>query len=129
MVHGNMPREIKEEIMKLFLNPEHDDDQSVSILCATSGVGNVGVDSPSTKSFFRIDCPTSTFDVTQESGRAGRVENSNPLIHSCNMFYSIESFILLFERTMNPENHVIDDSYRHEQIKYLIIVRENPDVA
>ena len=69
MVHGKMPREEKEEIIKLFLNPEHINDQCVSILCVTIGVGNVGLDSPSIRSVFRIDYPESLFDITQESGR------------------------------------------------------------
>ena len=52
MVHRKMPREEKEEIIKPFLNPGHINDQFVSILCETSGIVNVGIDSPDITSIF-----------------------------------------------------------------------------
>ena len=53
IVHEAMLREEIEQNVRIFLDPDHADDHNVSLLLATSGVGNVGLDSPSIRSVFR----------------------------------------------------------------------------
>ena len=43
-----------------------EDDESIQVLCATSGVGNVGIDSPNIRSVFRLEFPPSIMDFVQE---------------------------------------------------------------
>ena len=102
--------------MRMFLDPDHVNDQNVSLFLATSGVRNVGLDSPSLKLVFRYDFPSSVFGIMQETGRAGRVPNENPLLHSHYISHSLEGFMCLRERTMDPNNELIDESHRFEQV-------------
>ena len=45
----------------------------LNILCATSGVGNAGIESSEIWAVYRVDSPPSiTYYVSQERGRAGR---------------------------------------------------------
>ena len=71
-IHGQLSKEEKASYTQLFLNPEHEEDQKIKVLCATSGVGNVGIDSPDIRAVFRLEFPPSLMDLSQEKGRAGR---------------------------------------------------------
>ena len=87
------------------------------MLCATSGVGNVGIDSPDIRGVFRLEFPPSIMDFSQEKGRAGRRVIPDPMNFSYTLFFSIESLIYIFERTMNPKEEYIDDKFRTEVIE------------
>ena len=71
-IHGHLSKEEKARYTQIFLNPEVEDDESIRVLCATSGVGNVGIDSPDIRGVFRLEFPPSIMDLVQEKGRAGR---------------------------------------------------------
>ena len=116
-IHGQLSKEEKASYTQLFLNPEHDDDQRIRVLCATSGVGNVGIDSPDIRAVFRLEFPPSIMDFSQEKGRAGRRAVADPSNFSYNLFFSIESLVYIFERTMNPKEKYIDNNFRAEVVE------------
>ena len=90
------------------------------ILVCTSGVGNVGIDSPDIRAVYRLEYPPSVIDFIQEMGRAGRRIGHNPLDYSYNVYFSIDNFLHLFERTMNPDENYNDPSYRKEVVSNLM---------
>lgn len=47
-------------------------DLKMKLLCATSGVGNTGINCPDFCDIYRIDFPPSILDITQGKGQAGR---------------------------------------------------------
>ena len=115
-IHGQLTKEEKASYTQMFLNPEHEDDKRIRVLCATSGVGNVGIDSPDIRSVFRLEFPPSLMDFSQEKGRAGRRIDADPDNFSYKVFFSIKSLIYLFERTMNPDEKYIDQTFRAEVV-------------
>ena len=118
-IHGQLTKEQKASYIQTFLDPEHDDDKNIRVLCATSGVGNVGIDSKYIRSVFRLEIPPSVLDMVQEMGRAGRVTEPDPLNYSYTVLFSLDSFLYLFERALDEDNDVIDESYRHEEVQNL----------
>ena len=116
-IHGQLSKEEKASYTQLFLNPEHEDDKRIKVLCATSGVGNVGINSPDIRAVFRLEFPPSIMDFSQEKGRAGRRVIPDPSNFSYNVFFSIESLVYIFERTMNPKECYIDDKFRAEVVQ------------
>ena len=67
-IQGTLAKETKTKIIELFMNED-----GPSILCATSGVGNAGIDSKQVRLVVRLDFPRSIVDICQEKGRAGRL--------------------------------------------------------
>jgi len=118
-IHGNLSKVEKTKYIQFFLDPQHPDDANLKVLCATSGVGNVGIDSPNIRKVFRLEFPPSALDFVQEIGRAGRVLPPNPAIYAYHLFFSIESFIYIYERSMNPDEEIIDNDFRQEQVDNL----------
>ena len=121
-IHGRLTKDQKASYIQTFLDPDHDEDRNIKVLCATSGVGNVGIDSSEIRSVYRLEFPPSLLDLVQEMGRAGRAAIRNPLMYSYTVYYSMETFVYLFERIMDPANDMIDDSYRAEEVKSLFHV-------
>ena len=115
-IHGQLSKEEKASYIQLFLNPEHEEDQNIKVLCATSGVGNVGIDSPDIRAVFRLEFPPSLMDLSQEKGRAGRRLVPDPENFSYNLFFSIESLVYIFQRTMDPKQDYIDTKFRSEVV-------------
>ena len=71
---GTLTKEEKAEYIRLFVNGSNRVNCSLDmrVLCATSSVGNAGIDSPDVRAVYRIDFPPSVHDFVQEKGRAGR---------------------------------------------------------
>lgn len=115
-IHGQLSKEEKSRYTQIFLNPELEEDESIKVLCATSGVGNVGIDSPDIRGVFRLEFPPSIMDLVQEKGRAGRRPIADPSNFGYTLYFSIESYLYIFERTMNPKEKFIDESYRQAVI-------------
>ena len=70
-VHGQLTKEQKAAYIWCFLDPTHDDDKVIKVVCAT----NVGIDSKDIRSVYRLEFPHSILvDMVQKMGRAGRVE-------------------------------------------------------
>ena len=61
---GTLTKEEKAEYIRLFVNGSSKENCSLDmrVLCATSGVGNAGIDSPDVRSVYRIDFPPSILD-------------------------------------------------------------------
>ena len=55
-------------------------------------------------------------DLVQEKGRAGRRPIADPSNFGYTLYFSIESYLYIFERTMNPKEKFIDESYRQAVI-------------
>ena len=110
---GTLVREEKSAHANLFLNPD-DTHRKLDILCATSGVVNVGIDSPNIRAAHRIDFPPSILDIFQERGRARRQPDAKNDNYSCNLCFSLEKFLCLFKRIHDKEE-VIQKSYRQEK--------------
>ena len=118
-IHGQLTKEEKSSYIQMFLDPQHPDDANIKVMCATSGVGNVGIDSPNIRSVFRLEMPPSLIDFVQESGRAGRVQTPDPLNFSYHVHFSIENFLYLYERAMDPEAIRIDNEFCSEEVDSL----------
>ena len=108
----------------MFINGSSKPSSSLDmrVLCATSGVGNAGIDSPDIRSVYRIDFPPSLLDLVQERGRAGRRSGAISADYNYHVCISIESFLYLFKRILNPDEKVNQESYRQRQIDDLIEV-------
>ena len=120
---GTLTKEEKAANIRLFLNGSVIDTSTtdVRVLCATSGVGNAGIDSPDVRSVYRIDFPPSLLDVIQEKGRAGRRADATSNDYSYHICISLESLLFLFKRILNPKEEVNDESYRLQQIEDLLM--------
>ena len=51
-MNGKLSKFEKGGYTQFFLNPEHHDGNNINVICATSSVGNVGLDSPHTRNIF-----------------------------------------------------------------------------
>jgi hypothetical protein len=112
----------KAKYINLFVSGIDTDQYRPRILCATSGVGNAGIDSPDIRSVYRMDFPPSIIDICQEKGRAGRRPGALPTDYNYTICFSLESFLLLFKRIHNPSETIIDESYRTQQHQDLMCV-------
>ena len=92
----------------IFLNPSHPDGGNISVLVATSGVGNFGFDSPDIRNVFRMQFPPSSLDFVQDIGQAGRVQPQYPENYSYVIYYSIKNFLYIFENLCNPDETYIN---------------------
>jgi superfamily II DNA helicase RecQ len=119
VIHDQLSKVEKGTYTTFFLDPDHNDDFNINVLCATSGVGNVGLDSTQIRSVLRMDLPPSPLDFVQEIGRAGRVISPDPDNFSYILYFSLENFIYIFERCMNPEQSYHDESFRLEEVDHL----------
>ena len=109
---GTLTKDEKSFLINAFLDVN---ETKMSVLCATSGVGNAGIDSKNIKAVYRIDFPPSILDIAQERGRAGRRPDASPDDYSYNIYFSLESFFYVFKRIHDTNNEVLDDEYRKEQ--------------
>ena len=91
-------------------------------MCATSGVGNAGIVSSKIGVVYRFGMPESISDLLQEKGRAGRYANALPAENQYVLCFSIEDLLYLFHRTMDPDEVVLDDDYRKQQVDDLMQV-------
>ena len=121
---GTLTKEEKASFIRMFINGSSKADSTLDmrVLCATSGVGNAGIDSPDIRSVYRIDFPPSILDMVQERGRAGRRPGASSLDYNYHVCISIESFLFLFKRILNPNEKFNNESYRQRQIDDLLHV-------
>jgi superfamily II DNA helicase RecQ len=119
---GTQFREQKAKYINCFISDNTTEAFNPHILCATSGVGNAGIDCAYIRSVYRLDCPPSIVDICQEKGRAGRQPGAHPSVFGITICFSLESFLLIFKRIHDPSEDIIDDSYRQEQFQDLMNV-------
>ena len=76
---GTFTKEEKARKLRTFVNGSSKHPElKIRVLCATSGVGNAGIDCPDVRAVYRIDFPPSILDIAQEKGRAGRRADATP---------------------------------------------------
>ena len=121
---GKLKMEQKAKYIDLFVNGSDANDFHLRVLCATSGVGNAGIDSQDVRAVYRVDFPPSIIDVCQEKGRAGRRPSALQQDYSYILLFSLESFLYLFKRIQNPDEEFIDDTFRIQQTSDLLNVAQ-----
>ena len=115
LVHGNLSKEEKGAFISAFTN-NNISGMNFKIMCSTSGVANAGIDCKDVRAVFRLDLPSSVFDLVQEMGRAGRRDNATGEHYHYHLFFSIENLIYLYKRIMSPDEECDDPTYREVQI-------------
>ena len=110
VVHGKLSKIENGRYSQLFLNTEHPYDNIIPVLCATRGVGNVGLDSPHIRNVYQMELPPPPLDFLQEIGRAGRVLPLYLINYSHMLYFCIKIFLYISTRSMNP-----DDTYNGER--------------
>ena len=119
---GTLSRAEKAATIKRFINGMEALGTKMNILCATSGVGNAGIDCSDVRAVYRIDFPPSIGDLSQECGRAGRREDVTPDNFLYQVAICLESFLHIFRRINHPETRSADASYRKFQMQELMDV-------
>jgi superfamily II DNA helicase RecQ len=119
---GTLTPEQKAHHIKAFVNSVVDSDFHPRILSATSGAANAGIDSAQVFGVFRVDFPPTMVNMKQEGGRAGRCPEGLIVEDFYCVMISLEGFIHLFLRILNPNESIHDSSYRKEQLANLISV-------
>ena len=120
---GTLTKDEQAQFLRLFVNgsKEHPEMQ-LRLLRATSGVGNAGIDCPDVRAVYRIDFPPSILDIAQEKGRAGRRPDATAKDFHYAVCYSLESFLYLFKRTLDPSEEYVNEDYCQVQIDALLQV-------
>ena len=120
---GTLTKDENAELLRLFINGSRKHpDIKLRLLCATSGVGNAGIDCPDVRAVYRIDFPPSILDLAQEKGRAGRRPGATANNFHYTVCYLLESFLYLFKRTLDPSEEYVTEDYRQTQLAELIQV-------
>jgi hypothetical protein len=117
---GTLTPEQKAHHIKAFVSGVVNSDFHPRVLCATSGAANAGIDSSLVFGVFRIDFPPNLVDMKQEGGRAGRRPEGSVVDDFYCVLISLEGFIHLFLRILNPNESVHDSSYRKQQLEDLL---------
>ena len=118
---GTLSRAEKAATIKRFLNGM-ESEMKMNILCATSGVGNAGIDCKDVRAVYRVDFPPSIADLSQECGRAGRRDDATPDHFVYQVAICLESFLHIFKRINHPDTRSADASYRIYQMDELMDV-------
>ena len=103
---GTFTKEEKAKKIRSFVNGSYRHPElKLNLLCATSGVGNAGIESPDVHSVYRVDFPPSILDIAQEKGRAGRRPGASSNDFHYVVCYSLETYLYLFKRTLKSTRH------------------------
>ena len=120
---GTLTKEEKARLIRIFVNgSQQHPDLKIRLLCATSGVGNAGIDCPDVRAVYRIDFPPSILDMAQEKGRAGRRPGASADDFHYILCYSLETYLYLFKRILEPADEHVNESFRRTQISDLLQV-------
>jgi hypothetical protein len=117
---GTLTAEQKAHHIKVFVNSGVGSDFHPRILSATSGAANAGIDSAKVFGVFRVDFPPNMVDMKQEGGRAGRRPPGATVEDFYCVMLSLEGFLHLYLRILNPNEEVHDGSYRKQQLDDLL---------
>ena len=107
---GAQTRAQKATTIDTFVNGSSNLPYKYDVLCATSSVGNAGIDCKDVRSVYRVDFPPSITDVNQERGRAGRQNDATHDQYKYQVAIALESFLYIFKRINDLElffNHCI----------------------
>jgi hypothetical protein len=122
LLGGTLTPEQKAHHTKAFVNSVVDSDFHPRILSATSGAVNAGIDSAQVFGVFHVNFPPTMFDMKQEGGRAGRHPEGLIVEDFYCVMISLEGFMHLFLRILNPNESIHNSSYRKQQLDDLILM-------
>ena len=109
---GTQSRAQKAATINGFINGFDGVDCNPDILCATSGVGNAGIDSSDIRAVYRVDFPPSISDMSQELGRAGHNDDATPDDYMFQVAIYIDSFLYIYKRNNDKETRTVDSIHR-----------------
>ena len=93
---GTQTRAQKATTINIFINGSDEElEYNLDVLCATSGVGNAGIDCREIRAVYRVNFPPSISDISQEHGRAGHRDDATPDDYMYQVAISLESFLYL----------------------------------
>ena len=92
-VVGTMTKEQKNNYISKFLSKNDNPHFNIKVFCATSGVGNAGIDPPNVCVVCCIDISPSLLDTTKNKGGARRLEEASPNDNKYIMCFSFETYI------------------------------------
>ena len=106
-----------------FINGLVGVDCNLDILCATSGVGNVGIDCSEILTVHRIDFPPYISDMSQEIGRCGRNYEATPdkIIHQVKTY--ADSFLHVWKRINDKQTRAGNPINMCYQIEFMDAAR------
>ena len=120
---GTLTKQEKSSYIRKFVNGSKKHPQlQIKLLCATSGVGNAGIDCSDVRAVYRIEFPPSILDLVQEKGRAGRRPGATAENYHYIMCYSLETFLYVFKRIYQPKESFANESFRSILINDLLEV-------
>ena len=119
---GTQTRAQKATTTNVFINGSDELEYNLDVLCATSGVGNAGIDCREVRAVYRVDFPPSISDISQERGRAGRRDDATPYDYMYQVAISLELFLHLYKRINHPESRTKDSVHREYQMQELMDV-------
>ena len=117
---GTQSRAQKASTINGFINGFVGVDCNPDILCATSGVGNAGIDCSDIRAVYRVDFPPSISDMSQELGRAGRNDDATPDEYMYQVAIHIDSFLYIYKRINDKQTRTVDPIHRRYQIDELM---------
>ena len=86
---GTMTKEEKAFYTNMFFNDSDNPNFKPDIMCATSGVGNAGIDSSRIGVVYHLGMPESVHDLYQEKGCTGRYQDSLAIDNKYLLCFSI----------------------------------------
>ena len=121
-MHGQLSQEEKAVYLEMFMGDGLPfESADIHILLAMSGIANAEIDCSDIYTAIKIEFPPSIMDICQEKGHVGRVLSPSPDVYSYMICFNIDSFILLLNRTLNPEQ-TMSTKYRRSMIDNYIAV-------
>ena len=117
---GTQSRAQKASTINGFINGFDGVECNPDILCATSGVGNAGINSTDIRAVYRVDFPPSISDMSQELGRAGHNDDATPDEYMFQVAIHIDSFLYIYKRNNDKETRTVDPIHRQFQIDELM---------
>ena len=108
---GTLSRAEKAATIKRFVNGMEALGTKMNILCATSGVGNAGIDCRDVRAVYRIAFPPSIADLSRKCGMAGRRDDATPYNFVYQVAICLKSFLHIFRCINHPETRSADASY------------------
>ena len=107
-----MTKEEKALYTNMFFSDEEYEKCNPHIMCTTSGIGNAGIDSSKISVVYRLGMPESISGFYQEKGCSGCNANALAMENCYVLCFSIEDFIYLYRRTMDPDESILNKDFR-----------------
>ena len=117
---GTMTKEKKVFYTNIFLSEKYNNRYNPQIMCATSSVGNAGIDLYQIGAVYRFCMPDNITDLYLEKGCAGRYNNALPTDNCYLLCFAIEDLLYLFKHVIDPEQSVLNEEYCLQMVSDLL---------